>query len=692
MLDFIQLWHMKFEMWVTLPDDPEHALHKYTRLQTATESSTPVPLEEVVDWRTSFPHLQNSMKEWSASTPGEIILLNVSFQLMDNFPPRRSKLGIGFELEFGANDRNLSHSTRQEMMNCDWHSIIFIYENGEQIREPMAERCIVSDQAQLRPIFQSKWWASTFTYLTEIKRVAEDSKDPATIEAANDRVYKFFQSLTIMQEVWGTPEGELGNPLAKRIAILLWKFSEAHAGFVGTATWQKLIAPPECFATNSPLACELGLPSLEMDAMVPAEPSHDTFVDDNFFFKEPGVWNLHRPQIEDDIEIDPEGFLSFKPLETPDFGQTAAAFTNPAGVEADFDHLHGTSNHYSFGVQAQSELGVHSHNDETMEANIFEIPHLTKEGTDLSDTIYEMLDQISGNPISPVKTHGPPLARFDPKYHTVLQEQLGIDEMRQTHVQGAENESCLGSEQRHSQSPLVKSEIDESGVHPDAMDLAPSHHDSWTEVDDHDQVLRSALLAVSSTDVVDNSQSSNNPHSPNQDQYIMSQQSQTPHWDSPLTFRPCLQSHHSFPGLDYHPVAHDDFVLLGHPQALVSQERCLQSLLAGEEGHLETESHTVQACGTTSTRHQSEPYNAPCPITELDPFHVEPRHGSQTHDSSFQDDSLSHLPQSGLFPGHASDPQSRARTLVPQDQTPVFGGVGQIDEGYPEVKMEDVAI
>ena len=86
------------------------------------------------------------------------------------------------------------------------------------------------------------------------------------------------------------------------------------------------------------------------------------------------------------------------------------------------------------------------------------------------------------------------------KYHTVLQEQLGTDGLHHIHSHHQENGVSLVSENKHSHSPLIKSEPCKSQDIQDAMNVSPSHHEPWTHVDDHDEALRSALLAASAED------------------------------------------------------------------------------------------------------------------------------------------------------------------------------------------------
>ena len=666
------LHRMNFEMWVSFPDQPEHALHKYTNLQTATETIMPMPLEELVDWRLSFPNLLKSIEEGWSSVRSEIVLLNTSFQLMDNFPPRHSKLGIGLELEFGAQTWKPKMSAPEEPKN--WYSITYIYQNGEQVREPMCEKCIVSPHGQVRPVFQSRWWALTFTHLTEIKKHAEDSKDPIAIHSADDQVRGFFHGLTIMQEIWNCHgmwncyAESSGINSGRRMAILLWKFSQAQAGFVGTTTWQKLIPPPHRLATNSPLppASEMGLPPLALDTMMEDSPSHTSFDRNDHFLGEPSVpWDSFRTTVEDGVY--PDSFMPFKNDGSPHLGQMAATFANPAGVDLNFDQLHETGDHNHFGLQDASEFDITSQEDHTIEANLFEMHDPIKEEPNLSHAHYGQLDHMPGSIHSPPISHDRPLARFDTKYHTVLQEQLSTDDPQQIQGHDPANELGLVSENR----------------------IAQAH------VDEHDEALRSALLAVSSSDEVVNSQLPIIPHSPGhvRSPYFTPQRSLTSHWESPLVFRPSLQTHHSFPEMEYQPAADDTFGLISHTHSLLAHEPCLQSTFPGENGYLNTNSQNVDACAPTSTRTRSEPdlsayQGAELDMNQLNHPSAAPR--SQIQGNSLQADSLGGGQALGLFTSHGSDSPLQEQSSITNSLAPDFGTKNEADKGYAEVKMEGI--
>ena len=74
----------------------------YSRLQSAHQvpSVADMPLENVKDWRETYPHLASLMDQSFERLNCDIILLNADLELMSDFPPSGSKLGIKLELDF----------------------------------------------------------------------------------------------------------------------------------------------------------------------------------------------------------------------------------------------------------------------------------------------------------------------------------------------------------------------------------------------------------------------------------------------------------------------------------------------------------------------------------------------------------------------------------------------------------------
>ncbi|OQU98722.1 TEA/ATT domain-containing protein [Cladophialophora immunda] len=341
---------LNFEMWVSSPVDHETALHSYTGLKPT--KLMPFPLEELGGWRLSFPHLKSLVDHGKRLDNCDLILLNASFKLMDDFPPRHSKLGICFELKYPDPTWK---SPQQDAKLNRWSCVTYMYREGVLITEPTREECQTQDHWKVRPFFQSKWWASTFTSLTESRKVAEDSKDHEAIELANEQSRSFFRGLSIMQEIYivhPSTESDFGDGAKresrKRTAILLWQFSQATADSVGATTWQNLIPPPDRLATNSPFphGVEMSLPPLSMDSIVDCSPGVGSFESNSHFQPEHGMSYDLYPDAMDE-ELCQDGFMALKHDPIHDFGHLQSSFD--VGSNHEFTSLE-PSIHDTFGL------------------------------------------------------------------------------------------------------------------------------------------------------------------------------------------------------------------------------------------------------------------------------------------------------------------------------------------------------
>lgn len=279
-----------FDMWVSAPqqaDRIEKALHVYTRLQGDQHLTVapPLPLENLIRWREIFPHLSSLVDDVNTPLDCDVILLEVNLQLMDDFPPTGSRLGIQLDIDFGHPAvGNISVPNQMEDWTCSTH----IYDDGQKVLETYHD-LLKSSSTKIKPLFESSWWATLFTQLTQEKRLAENSGQHEAAHAAEERTRQFFRSLTAVQELRATPLAHrrmstfVGNPHedeSKRMAILLWKFRQTRAGEVGTTTWRRLIPPPDRSTTNSPRAAAgLDLPSLDtiVTSATVAKPHHDIY-------------------------------------------------------------------------------------------------------------------------------------------------------------------------------------------------------------------------------------------------------------------------------------------------------------------------------------------------------------------------------------------------------------------------------
>ncbi|KAJ5477516.1 Conidiophore development regulator abaA [Penicillium diatomitis] len=276
-----------FDMWVSAPQQAnriDKALHTYTRLQGDLHhpSAPPMLLENVNGWRSSFPHLASLIDQLDGPLDCDIIMLEVNLQLMTDFPPSGSKLGIQLELDYGhPTAGDVSMVNQMEDWTCDTR----VYQDGRETRDsfqPLSQ----PQSTKVKPLFESSWWAKLFTELTQDKRIAEDSGQPDSIQENDERTRRFLRSLSAVQEIRAIPpssrrlanqyQGEASE--SERMAILVWKFRQTRPGDVGTTTWRRLIPPPARATTNSPHPNSgVDLPPLSLDSILLNKPPQSVY-------------------------------------------------------------------------------------------------------------------------------------------------------------------------------------------------------------------------------------------------------------------------------------------------------------------------------------------------------------------------------------------------------------------------------
>lgn len=273
---------MTFELWVGAPDNITQALHNYTRIPNPSPLSSAVPLENFDNWRYLFPDLEATIQA-SPDESFDVLLINSSITLMSDFPPKTSKLGLVLDLDFRSpgheNIKSLSALKR-------WSSVNHMYLHGQSLRKTEHKECQSAEFGLVKPFFEADWWASHFTKLTHRTKEAESSQDEYVVSTADERSRTMFRELSIMQEVFASPAQEQDSTIPRRrMAVLLWTFSQAKKGQSGVTTWQKVIPPPNRMGSNSPLAptssVDSSLPPLVLDSMV--ESSFDTSMTEHDF-------------------------------------------------------------------------------------------------------------------------------------------------------------------------------------------------------------------------------------------------------------------------------------------------------------------------------------------------------------------------------------------------------------------------
>lgn len=277
-----------FDMWVSAPQQAnriDKALHAYTRLQGDLHhpGAPPTPLENVNGWRSLFPHLGTMIDEMNGPLDCDIIMLEVNLELMTDFPPSGSRLGIQLDLDF-------AHPTAGDVLMVNqmenWTCSTRLYEGGREKWETYHD-LPKTQSSKVKPLFESQWWAKLFTELTQDKRIAEDSGQHENVQATDERTRRFLRSLSAVQELRAIPPSSrrLSNQFqgqqdeSERMAILVWKFRQTRPGEVGTTTWRRLIPPPDRTQTNSPRpASGVDLPPLSLDSiLLNNKPSHNVY-------------------------------------------------------------------------------------------------------------------------------------------------------------------------------------------------------------------------------------------------------------------------------------------------------------------------------------------------------------------------------------------------------------------------------
>ena len=430
---------LNFEMWVSPPNQnpdqlEQSRLHSYTRLQYSHSSPDPIPLENLENWRYSFPLLTTLLEDQQLPGKYDVILLEASFELMQDFPPRSSKLGIGLELDFGPT--TIGKTDALHGLH-EWTCTTHMYQHGQRIAE--SRRACHASMGKVKPTFESIWWANTFIQLTEKKRRAEDSRNEAAIEAASETSRNFFHGLSVMQELTAYPSKDSRGHATwtdqrreKRVAILLWKFSQAHSKYVGTTTWQRLIPPPDRTLTNSPApaAQDLALPPLAMDTIV--EDMHNTpdhFANlTNFHQDSHQQYPLFQAGIDDHAELTAhDGFeMVFREEDIASFVATNQFFDpHPSQAGAINPNLHDLNN-FDFDLQPHEINLAHLESSQMTRNNSFETYQPQHEANAaVSDQTYGVSELAHHDPADQAHRH--PLTTFDHNTHQMLQAQLAQD-------------------------------------------------------------------------------------------------------------------------------------------------------------------------------------------------------------------------------------------------------------------------
>jgi hypothetical protein len=424
-------------MWMSPnQNNMDKRLHGFTSLQTDRDlpRCDPSPLENVRNWRSSYPCLATTLDSKGGIPKFEIILIETSYKLMSEFPPPKATLGLRLELDFGQ----LPSTGPGGPVNLyDWTCTTHIYRNGMPVKPPSHYR-LECNRGMVAPPFESMWWALTFIERVEQRKQAEETGKRDICEAAQEKAHQYFTQLTAVHEIRARPHvgaGYQGSRAERElVAVLLWKFSIAPDSYVGTTSWQRLLPPPDRITTNSPSPNqqEMSLPPLAMDTMV------EGLQQSNGLDGSKDLLNDHQDTHYQDYDghadhpnalLGHHDFvLNFKEDDIANFASMQSSFMPSSHDEHEgqsfqtldpFDYniqLHGLNTPSQAGVfppassnlfenQHVNHADVQSHHPEASQSGIYEVhSHFERDHDD--------------------SMHRRPLEKFDHNTHNMLQVQL----------------------------------------------------------------------------------------------------------------------------------------------------------------------------------------------------------------------------------------------------------------------------
>ncbi|KAJ5499151.1 Uncharacterized protein PEXP_027060 [Penicillium expansum] len=247
-----------FSMWISAPQQAgqiDEVLHAYTRLQ-GDQNHRGIPLEYLSNWRSSFPAIATIVDDINNPIDCDIILLEVNLDLMTDFPPAGSRLGIQLDIDYG-------HPSAGDVLGVgqmdNWTCRTHIYQDGQSLINSH-HQLTKTQSTKVKSLFELSWWAKIFTQLTQEKRTAEDSGLSQAAQDADDYIRHFFHSLSAVQELRASSPNlqRLSNQYQghgddrKRMALLAWTFRQTRPGEVGTTTWRRLLPARDRITANSP--------------------------------------------------------------------------------------------------------------------------------------------------------------------------------------------------------------------------------------------------------------------------------------------------------------------------------------------------------------------------------------------------------------------------------------------------------
>jgi len=515
------LERLSFDMWVGLPENYTKAMHNYSRLQNSQCTTPSAPLENFKDWRGKFPGLEPILHS-STDEQFDVVVVKSRFSLMSEFPPQTAKLVHTLCLDF----RNAAKDNIQALEELQvWSCVNHMYVHGQPLQIKEHRQCQVNDIGVVSLAFEVGWWASQFTNFTKKRKEAEDTKDESALTTADEYSKGLFRNLTIMQEVFAAPHAE--GP-KRRMAVLLWVFSQASKGHAGITSWQKVVPPPHRMSTNSPLPPKLeALPPLLLDNYVTSSFDPD-MTDRDFSHHDPQGTMPLSPAIYETSSyhsgFTPLNAMTSDPLRLFDFASSGTGFTPKPSA---FTDLKCESFDFAAPIQPVSSFAPVQHiiaSDNIMPTTF----QLAPSHGAASTAPFHIPHQVEMS--SPDQSQRRSLANFDMNAHHMLQAQLGPG-MEDDYQVGDVNIEDMGQYDEPTPTPPeLECQYPDGGLSFDSQQTTVGHLNHLELDTEEEQMSQAVMAGLEENSMTDHSAA----------------------FRSPKAIRPPLMAHHSFAGVLNH--------------------------------------------------------------------------------------------------------------------------------------------
>lgn len=341
---------VEFEMFVDKMSEGRYErYHSYTTIQSEIGSSSR-SLEAVSGWKTLYPRLASFYHQ--SYQDSELVLLETNFNLLRELPPAGSQLGMNPFITINGGD--VKYHKDRWWCSTHWYEggILMRKRNDVELDEGLAHLNVTKIEGtnlqRVQITSNCRWWVrNVFGQIINEISTAREKGNVRAVQQAEEDGRRFLEQMSMMQEIWATPENDMGSP--QRVAILLWKFRQTRNNEAATTTWRRLKAPIPKLELES--RTQSPIPSL-----LPSSLTIDTSIQDSTMVR--GAAGYMDPLHHTSFFVDdPESIITGQPPDqdsalstpTPDVrslpSSTATSFAS--SISEPFSLVSQDSAHYS---------------------------------------------------------------------------------------------------------------------------------------------------------------------------------------------------------------------------------------------------------------------------------------------------------------------------------------------------------